>query len=268
MAMNNEKNIAPAGTQLNWIRTGPAHADTVVLIHAVGYDLTYWDRQIEALQADYNVVAFDLPGHGSSPGGPQDCSFDKAAATVADLIEVVSSRPVHLVGISYGGMIAQATVLARPELVRSLTLIGTASTFPEAVRKGMRTRAEVIRAGGMYAVLQPSLERWFTPETRAQRPDIVDRVSKTMLADDPTVHAAIWEIIADFEVYSRLCEINCPTLVMVGERDPSTPPATASALAKSIKGASLVVLPSTSHMSTVEAPDAVNVELLQFLARN
>jgi pimeloyl-ACP methyl ester carboxylesterase len=74
---------------------------SVVLIHAVGHDLTYWDRQIEALRAEYNVVAFDLPGHGRSSGAPEDWSFDHAAAIVAKLIEEVSLKPVHLVGISF-----------------------------------------------------------------------------------------------------------------------------------------------------------------------
>jgi len=56
---------------LNWVRTSTDRPETVVLIHAVGHDLTYWDRQIEALRAEYNVIAFDLPGHGRSPGAPK-----------------------------------------------------------------------------------------------------------------------------------------------------------------------------------------------------
>jgi 3-oxoadipate enol-lactonase len=257
---------ASAVQRLNWVQTGADHAETVVLIHPVGYDLTYWDRQIECLQGDYNVVAFDLPGHGRSPGEPQDWTFDKAAAMVADLIGGVSIKPVHLVGISFGGMIAQATVLARPDLIRSLTLIGTACTFPEETRKGMRARAQAVRTGGMAAVLVSSLERWFTPKTRMRRPDIVDRVSKTILADDPAIHAAIWEMISDFDVHDRLVEVACPSLVIVGERDPSTPPAMASVLINAIRGAKMVVIPDASHIVTVEDPTAVNIALQAFLS--
>ncbi len=256
--------------QLNWVRTGTDHAETVVLLHAVGYDLTYWDRQIEALQADYNVVAFDLPGHGRSPGGPQDWSFDRAVAMISHLLETVSPEPsrpapVHLVGISFGSFLAQAFVLARPALVRSLTLIGTAATFSPATRDGMRARAEATRTGGMAAVLPSSLERWFTPERRAQRPDILDRVTKTVLGDDPAVHAAIWEMLAGFDVQHRLSEIKCPTLVLVGEHDPSTPPSAAAAVAECIEGAEIVVIPKASHIVTVEAPSAVNIALGRFL---
>ena len=87
---------------LNWIQTSAHHAETVVLIHAVGHDLTYRDRQIEALGASYNVVAFDLPGHGRSAASSSDWSFTWAANIVAELITRLSASPVHLVGISFG----------------------------------------------------------------------------------------------------------------------------------------------------------------------
>jgi 3-oxoadipate enol-lactonase len=250
---------------LNWVRTSTDRPQTVVLLHAVGYDLTYWDRQIEALRGKYNVVAFDLPGHGSSPGGPEDWSFEYAAVTVSKLIEEVSAKPVHLVGISFGGMIAQVTALARPDLVRSLTLIGTASHFPDEARSGMKARAQTVRADGMAAVVQSTLDRHFTSRTRTQRPDITDRVTKTLLADDPRTHAAVWDLISTLDIHTRLWEIRCPTLVLVGEQDPSTPPSVARELSEAIRGATIAVIPDASHIVTVEASTAVNDALGAFL---
>ena len=254
-----------AGSEINWVSSGDDNPDTVLLIHAVGNDLTYWDRQIEALSQSYRVISYDLAGHGSSSGEPDNLSFDQSALIVADLIENVSKQPVHLVGISFGGMIAQETVLARPELVRSLILIATASKVPVAARASMRDKAKSVRAQGIGAVLQADLESWFTPEFRERRPDVVDRVSKTVLAGDPEVQASLWNIIADFDVNDRLGEIKCPTLVLGGDRDQSTPPATIALLAGGIRGAKMVILPGVSHIATVEAPKAVNNELLKFL---
>ena len=220
----------PALPTLNWIRTSTHHAETAVLIHAVGHDLTYWDRQIEALASSYNVVAFDLPGHGRSPGDSADWSFAYASSVTAQLIEETSSKPVHLIGISFGGMIAQVTALSRPDLVRSLTLIGTAASFGKDVQSGMRARAELVRTDGMAAVVESSLSRWFTATTRQNRPDIMDRLTKTLLADDP-----------------------------------STPPLVAKGLASSISEARLIEIPNCSHIVTVEAPNAVNEAVLSFL---
>lgn len=224
-------------SELNWVRTGTNHAETAVLIHGVAHDLTYWDRQIEALSTRYNVVAFDLPGHGRSGGDSSNWSFDYAADLVASLIEEASAGPVHLIGISFGGMIAQVTTLLRPDLIRSLTLIGTASSFPDEVRQAMRSRASLVRERGMAAVVESSLQRWFSTETRQRRPHIVDRITKTLLGDDAAIHAAIWDVISNLDIDDRVSAIQCPTLVLVGEQDPSTPPLVAKALARKILGA-------------------------------
>ena len=253
------------GLRLNYIQTSTDKHETVVLIHGVSHDLTYWDRQIEAFGQSYNVVAFDLPGHGRSTGKPDDWSFEYTTSLLSELIEHVSTAPVHLVGISFGSMIAQPFALARPDLVRSLTLIGTASEFPEEVRGVLRARAQTIRSQGMAAVLASSLERWFTPETRSQRPDIMDRLTKTMLGDDPAHQAAIWDLIASLDVRERLGQLRCRTLVLVGEQDASTPPAAAKDVAAAILNSVLQVLPRTAHIVTLEVPEAVNHSILTFL---
>ena len=255
------------GLSLNYVQTSTAKPETVVLIHGVSHDLTYWDRQIEAFCQSFNVVAFDLPGHGLSTGKPDDWSFEYTTSFLAEVIEHVSTEPVHLVGISFGSMIAQPLALARPDLLRSLTLIGTASEFSEEVRGALRARAQTIRSQGMTAVLASSLERWFTPETRSQRPDIMDRLTKTVLGDDPAHQAAIWDLIARLDVRERLGELRCPTLVLVGEQDASTPPAAAKDVAAAILNAELQVLPRTAHIVTVEAPEVVNHAIVTFLER-
>ncbi len=227
--------------------------------------MTYWGAQIEALQPAYDVIAFDLPGHGASPGKPEDWTFDHAASTVASLIEGLGCGPVHVVGLSVGGMVAQTLTLAHPALVYSLVLIGTAATFSGSARAAMRARAELVLKGGMAAVLPSTLERWFTAATKARRPDLIDRVTKTLLGDDPTVHAAMWTMIAGFDVLERLGKIQCPTLILAGESDLSTPPEAAAALAAGISGAKLIVLADASHMAPLEVPEAINAEILAFL---
>ena len=103
----------------------------------------------------------------------------------------------------------------------------------------------------------------------ARRPDIIDRVSQTVLGNDPAVQAKIWELIAnDFDVRSRLGEILCPALVLVGDRDPSTPVSAASELARGIAHAEMQIVPAAAHMVTIESPNHVNAALHQFLTAN
>ena len=258
---------ADATRFINQIRTGPRGGAPVVLVHPVGLDLSYWDRQIEALCDEHDVVAFDLPGHGSSPGSPADWTLDQAAEVLAQVVRGTGSDSAHLVGLSVGGMISQALALAQPDLVRSMTLIDTAAAFSEEGRAGMRARAGMARSGGMAAVVLSTLQRWFTPETVVRRPDLIDRVTKTLLADDPLVHAAMWDMISALDLVSQLHRISCPTLILVGEHDPSSPPAAARVLQENITGSEMHVIPGASHMAPLETPGMINGHLQAFLDR-
>jgi len=251
---------------VHMIRTGPIGGTPVVLVHPVGLDLTYWDRQIEGLFDTYDVVAYDLPGHGDTPGAPSDWSFDNAAATLGALVTSLGRDGAHIVGISIGGMIAQVFALRYPELVRSLVLVGTAATFSSEARQAMRDRAETTRREGMIGVLPSTISRWFTPEFVAHRPDVIDRVGKTLLADDPSIHAAMWEMISCLDVAGELSRIRCPTLIMVGDLDPSCPPAAAQVLHEGIAGSLMEILPNASHMSILEQPAIINDHLSRFYA--
>lgn len=106
----------------------------------------------------------------------------------------------------------------------------SAASFSDEERRLARAKAATARRDGMATIIPSTLERWFTPETRHRRPDIVDRVAKSMRADDPAIHAAIWDMIASLDFAGQLGEIACPTLVMTGEADPICPPATAQVL--------------------------------------
>ena len=250
---------------VNLVRTGPRGKPPVVLVHPVGLDLTYWAGQIEALCDAHDVVAFDLPGHGASPGMPEDWTLEKAAAVLAQVIGWTGCDRANVVGLSVGGMIAQALALGQPGLVRSLTLIDTAAAFSEAARAGMRDRASMARTGGMQAVLPSTLQRWFTADTVARRPDLIDRVSKTLLADDAAVHGAMWDMISALDLVPQLHQISCPTLVLVGEHDPSSPPEAARVLTNGIAGAAMHVIAGASHMAPLEKPASVTGHLVSFL---
>ncbi|UJX46696.1 alpha/beta fold hydrolase [Xanthobacter sp. YC-JY1] len=250
---------------LHQVRAGRRGAPLLVLIHAVALDLTYWDRQFGALAESFDVIAYDLAGHGASPAPGLPFGFDDAAEDLARVIETAGAGPACVVGLSVGGMIAQTLALARPDLVRALCLMDTVSTFAEAGREAVRGRAAQVRAGGMEAIVAPTLERWFTPSFAARRPDVLDRVAKTLRAADPDVHAAMWDMISTLDVAPRLTEIDRPTLVMVGEKDLTTPVAASEVIARGIPGARLEIIPDASHMAPLEAPEEVNRHLLGFL---
>jgi len=254
--------------KMNSIRTGPRGGTPVVFVHPAGWDLTYWSGQIATLHREYDVVAFDLPGHGLTPGSPADWTLDNAALMLAQVIQSTGAPSAHIVGLSVGSVIAQSLVVRFPQLVHTLTLMGAAPVFSEAGRKAMLERSRLLKEQGMRPVIQPAMQRWFSQETRDNRPDIVDRATKTLLADDALVHAALWDMMYHFDVRAQLPAVSCPTLIVTGSLDESTTPEQAQDLHELIPGSEISILPGLSHMLTLEAPEQSNELLRSFLSRH
>jgi len=137
--------------------------ETVLLLHPVGLDLTWWDSLAGALSAYFKVLRADLRGHGRSPTPTPPWRIEDFAADVHALLGARNLAPAHVVGLSLGGMVAQSLALDYPEDIRSLVLSGTASTFTPAARETLAARGTTAEEGGMEAVVEPTLERWFTP---------------------------------------------------------------------------------------------------------
>jgi len=256
----------PGNSHLNSIRTGLRGGAPVVLVHAVGVDLTMWGPQIEALRESHDVIALDLPGHGLSDNVTGKPAFTDCAAAVAQVVTAAAAGPAHLVGISFGGMVAQVVALEYPALVHSLSLIGTACTFAEAGRAALRDRARFVRENGMRAVTPLSLARWFTPEFSQRRPDVLDGITKILYRQDATFHAAAWDLIATLDTRAGLPAVALPAQVIVGAEDTSTPIAAAHTLAAALQTTTVHVVPGSAHFTNLEAPKTVNDLLLNFLA--
>lgn len=253
------------GLDINVVRAGPRGDTPIVFLHALGLDLTWWGHQVAEFGRDHDVVAFDLPGHGLSGRLDAPPTFDAMARAAAGVLAHVDAGPAHLVGLSVGGMIAQTLALAHPELVRSLSLVATSCTFPEAGRQAVRERARVARAGGMAAIAPLSLERWFPLAFRTQRPDVLDRAAKLMLQQEPEFHASLWDMVAALDVERRLSALTCPTMVVAGGEDMSASAAAGQLIVNQIAAATLHVVAGSGHFPPVEAPDEFNALLRKFL---
>lgn len=260
----NLKNIGA----VNMARTGRPGAAPLVLLHPVSMDLSWWGDQFRDFGDDYDVIAMDMPGHGLSAQPDAAPTFASMAAAVEGILEHVGAGPAHVIGISVGGMIAQALALRRPDLVRSLTLVATLCTFPEPVRQALRERARVARTDGMATIAALSIERWLTPAFRARRPDVVARATLGLMRQPGEFHARMWDMIAALDLESQLHAIACPTLVVTGTADVNAPPAAAQQIARAIPGAVVELMHGLGHFPPFEAPDAFNAIVRGFLAAN
>jgi 3-oxoadipate enol-lactonase len=221
---------------------------TLLLLHPVGLDSTWWMTYVAHLAANYRVIAVDLPGHGLSGSIHQPATLEDFAAQVAVVLRAEASHPVYVIGASMGGMVAQHLALQQQDLA-GLILCATAGTFADELRPSLRERGTLARHG-MEPVIQPTLDRWFSPEGRSG--SIGRRCRNTLAANDSASWEASWEAISRLDTLERLKTLQTPTLVITGAADITTPPAASVALTQALPNARLDIVPDAWHMGVFE----------------
>lgn len=239
--------------QLNFLKEG--RGPTIVLSHALGCDLRMWDEVAARLAASYTVLRYDHRGHGQSEIVPGPYSIEAMADDAAALIDAQALGEVHFVGLSMGGMVAQQLAVRHPHLVSSIVVANSSSYYDEAARAMWRARIDTVRSQGMEAIADGAMQRWFTPEFRADRDGSrrVAALRAVLLATDPDAYVASCEAVSRIDFGGTNPRIACPTLVIAGTRDEATPPTMAEAIRSSISGAEMLTLPA-AHLSAVEKP--------------
>ena len=259
--------ITANGISMNYQLEGPANAPVVTFSHSLATDLSMWNPQVPALASRYRVLRYDMRGHGGTdaPEGPY--SLEQLAEDVRALLKALGIARAHFVGLSIGGMIGQVLGLQSPQILHSLIVCDTTSRMPPEAKGMWDDRIRVARAQGMEPHVEPTISRWFTAPFREKRPDVVDPVRAMIRATKPAGFIGCCHAIAALDLTDRLHAINVPTLVIVGEDDPSAPVAAARTIHERIKGSELAILKSASHLSSAEQPEAFNRAVTTFLAK-
>jgi pimeloyl-ACP methyl ester carboxylesterase len=252
--------------EIAWIDRGAG--EPVVFLHGLGMTATGWEPQLAALSDAFRCIAWDMPGYGDSPLPAGGLTFAVVADAVAALLDAAGVDAAHLVGLSLGGQIALHAALAHPRRVRSLALLDTSPAFgldgtdPD---EWMALRLDPLDRGVTPAEMaEPVLRSIMAPDVATAV--VAAAVASMRRIDAEGLHATV-RMLPSHDVRDRLGEIACPTLVVVGELDRETPPVYAEALAAAIAGARLAVIPAVGHITSMEAPAAVNRLLRDHLTR-
>ncbi|GGF03617.1 3-oxoadipate enol-lactonase [Stappia taiwanensis] len=234
--------------------SGDEPCPTVVFSNSLGTDLRIWDRVIAALPSDWHLLRYDTAGHGLSSGGTSLSIEDHGADLVA-LVDAFDIDRAVIVGLSVGGLIAQSVALARPERVAGLVLSNTAARIGTPDLWSQRIAA--IAEGGMAAIADGIMERWFSARFRRECPDDL-ALCRTMLAHTPVDgYTALAAAIRDADFRPHASRITAPTLCIGASDDAATPPDAMRALAGLIPGAVYQELSGPGHLPCIEAPEAM-----------
>jgi 3-oxoadipate enol-lactonase len=250
------------GARFHYRFDGPAGAPLLVFSNSLGTNLSMWDTQVAALGARFRILRYDTRGHGQSSVTPGPYSITQLGRDVVALLDSLEIERADFCGLSMGGMTGMWLGVYAAGRLRKLVLSNTAAQIGTA--EIWNARIDAVRQGGMAAVAESILRRWYTPAFLARSPADVERTRQMILSTAPEGYIANCAAIRDMDQRETISRITAPTLVIAGANDPITTPEDAHFIAGRIPGAKCEEL-DAAHLSNIEVSEAYTGALLQFL---
>jgi pimeloyl-ACP methyl ester carboxylesterase len=254
---------------LHYDSSGSNAGIPVLFVHAYPMNGRMWSAQLDALGDAAWCIAPDLPGFGRSPLERGEPSMNAYADALDRLVSALALPPFVLCGLSMGGYIAFAYHRKHGAKLRGLVLSDTRAEAdtPEG-RAGRNAQISTIAAGNLRDVTDALLPKLLGPTTLSRKPDVVAAV-QSMLEETNAdgTSAALAALAGRADSVETLGKIRLPTLILVGDEDGLTPPPLAERMRDGIRGSELVRLEGAGHLSNLEAPDAFNAAIRQFIQR-
>lgn len=261
--------ISVNGVELFYTDQGSG-TETIVFGHGLLMDCSMWDFVAPAFVDRYRVICFDFRGQGSSEDPHSGFDIDNLVEDTAALIKALSDRPVHYVGLSMGGMVGMPLAARHPALLRSLVLLDTsAQAEPPRNRRKYATMTWIMRLFGVKPLVPRTLPLMFGQSTvrDPQKRELVRHWKHKLLRLQKSVLGPISGVIQRRDVTAELGYIVCPTLIMTGEEDRTTPVSCAHHMHAHIAHSALRTIPQCGHSSALEKPGAVVAAMKEFYSK-
>jgi pimeloyl-ACP methyl ester carboxylesterase len=252
---------------VSYVDEGKLRATPIIFIHGFPFDKSTWEEQMEALQPDYRVIAYDVRGHGDSNPGMEEFSIQLFTDDLFLFMDALNIEKAILCGLSMGGYIALQAIKQEPLRISGLILADTQcfADTEEAKEKRFKT-VDHIRENGLKQYASDSVKKLFSETSLRDKTEIVSAIERTILKTPvDTICNTLIALAGRMETCSALPLITVPVLIFVGAEDKVTTPEAAQKIQELIPGSALRVLEKAGHLSNLEAGDSFNLHLQNFL---
>ena len=255
--------IEAGGLRQYYRLDGADDRPVLIFSHSLGCDHTQWDPQAAALSPYFRVLRYDIRGHGATEVAPGDYTIEMLAGDVLALADALGIQQFAWCGLSLGGMIGQWLAAMARDRVTALVLANTSARFPDP--GVMDARQRTVLESGMASLEESVMGRFFSPQRLQTNLPAVAGIRRVLRATDPAGYAGCCAAVRDMDQLQLLSTIVTPALIIIGDRDVSTPwQGHGEILAQRIAGAQVAHLP-TAHLSNLEAPSSFTAALCRFL---
>jgi 3-oxoadipate enol-lactonase len=254
---------------LFYVDEGNPSAMPVLFVHGFPFSHEMWRHQLDVTSPFYRSIAYDIRGHGKSFVGDGQFTIDGHVEDLIALLDHLKIQRVVIVGLSMGGYITLRALERFPERFRAVVLCDTRSEVDTDEGKAKRFAGMAgVKKNGSAVFAEAFIKNVFAPDTFGTNPAAVESIRAIIARTPPlSIAGTLLALAARTDTTASLKNITVPTLILVGEKDVTTPPADSHAMHERIAGSELHIIPNAAHMSNLENPPFFNERLLTFLKR-
>ncbi|MGO2492632.1 MAG: alpha/beta fold hydrolase [Glutamicibacter arilaitensis] len=235
--------------------------------------LPLWAPALPYLKDKFQVIAWDLPGHGESKPSTEAFSLAELATGVTKAVEALRADGVisegsklYYAGVSVGGATALQLAVDHTGFFNALSSICSAAKI--GTPEGWTDRAELVAKAGTPTMVAGSAERWFAPGFIEKEPVISTELLHSLQDADRFAYAHACGALAGFDVRGQLASTSDPIIAINGAQDQVCPPADAEFIAENAPHGTMAVIDSAAHLAPAEAPEETAALLAEFLLSN
>jgi 3-oxoadipate enol-lactonase len=238
----------------------------VTLVTGIANDLTLWDGQVPALEREFRILRYDLRGHGGSEATAGDYSIELLVEDLKRLLDSLNIQGTRLVGLGLGGAVAQAFAIEHPDRLLGLVpCCCRAQMVPDFASLWHKLR-ETVQREGLEAIVEPTVQRWFSEEFKAAHPEVLESVRRMIRRTTLEGYLGVTAAFLGLNVEDKLGRISAPTLYVSGAQDKlGGPPDLMRRLSEKVSGARHVSVPKAAHIANIQNEAGFNAVLGEFL---
>jgi 3-oxoadipate enol-lactonase len=255
--------IKANGITFNYQIDGAQHAPWLIFSNSLATNLSMWDDQTRALSGSFRILRYDQRGHGKTDAPEGRYPFSILLADAIALMDAFEIRTTAFCGLSLGGATALGLAEQYPDRIDRVIVCDSPCASTPTSAKQWEERIAMAQGGGIAAIAEPTLQRWFPPDVYAANPAGVVKVRGMVLSTPLNGFMGCCAALADHDFRSAVSSVSQPVLFLAGEKDP--PNAAMREMHKELNGSQFVEIAGAGHICNIERPEAFTNAVEKFL---